>query len=52
VRGQLTPANLPKEATEARWWQDDRAVGKDDDRYHTPANPAKGEKPGARVPGR
>jgi hypothetical protein len=50
--GLLIPANPPKEAIEARRRQDNRAVGGDDDHYHTLANPAKGEKPGERVPGR
>jgi hypothetical protein len=50
--GLLIPANLPKEAIEARRRQDNRAVGGDDHHYHTLANPAKGEKPGERVPGR
>jgi hypothetical protein len=31
--------------------QDNRAVGGYDNHYHTLANPAKGEKPGERVPG-
>jgi uncharacterized radical SAM protein YgiQ len=44
----LIPANAPQEAIEARRRQVNRAVGGDDDHYHTVANPAKGEKPGER----
>ncbi len=44
----LIPANPPKEAIEARRWQANRAVGGDDDHYHTEANPVKGEEPGER----
>jgi hypothetical protein len=50
--GLQIPANPPMEATEARRRRDIRAVGGDDDHYHTLANPAKGEKPGERAPGR
>ena len=44
-------ANPPKEAIEARRRQANRAVQRDDDHYHTVANPAKGEKPGERGAG-
>jgi hypothetical protein len=49
----LIPANLPKEALEARRRQANRAVrgDEDDDQYHTVANPARGEKPGERGAG-
>lgn len=42
----LIPANPPKEAIEARRRRANRAVGGDDDHYHTVANPAKGEQRG------
>jgi hypothetical protein len=35
-------ANPPKEAIKALRRQDNRAVGGDDERYHTLSNPAKG----------
>jgi len=41
-----TPSNPPKEAIEARRRQANRAVGEDEDHYHTVANPAKCENPG------
>jgi uncharacterized radical SAM protein YgiQ len=44
----LIPAQPPKEAIEARRRRANRAVGGEDDHYHTVANPAKGEKPGER----
>src|SRR5437763_7781419 len=45
----LIPANPPKEAIEARRQQANRtARGDEGDHYHTPANPARGEKPGER----
>jgi hypothetical protein len=49
----LIPSNPQKEALEARRRQANRAVqgGEDDDRYHSVANPAKGEKPGERGAG-
>jgi uncharacterized radical SAM protein YgiQ len=42
----LIPANPPKEAIEARRRRANERG--DDDHYHTPANPAKGEQPGER----
>jgi hypothetical protein len=48
----LVLANPPKEAIEARRKQANRAVqGNGEDRYHTVANPAKGEKAGERGAG-
>jgi hypothetical protein len=48
----LIPAKPPTEAIEARRKQANRAVhGDEEDHYHTVANPAKGEKPGARGAG-
>jgi hypothetical protein len=42
----LIPADPPKEALEKRRREAQRAV--EGDHYHTPANPAKGERPGER----
>ena len=43
----LIPAQPPEEVLDARRRAANRAVnGGDDDRYHTVANPANGEKPG------
>jgi hypothetical protein len=47
----LIPAQPPKEVIEARSRQANRAVGGDDDHYHTVGNRAKGEKPDERGAG-
>ena len=44
----LIPAQVPKEAIEARRKQANRPAPGEGDHYHTVANPAKGEKPGER----
>lgn len=44
----LIPAQPPREAIEARRRQANRALGGDDDHYHTVANPTKGEEAGER----
>ena len=47
----LIPTNPPKEAIKARRRQANGAVNRDNDHYHTVANPASGEKPGERGAG-